>query len=170
LFVCILAGYTAQGRGIRICFEAESAQNIDEPVCIVSNNISHISGSVISIPEGAGNPPKRCEGLASYTFDLPEKGSYTLWCRTWCSGECSNSFTVKLNDTPPFLFGEDATYKSWHWVKYPVSRTSPAINLTDGKQTLTIENREAGIMVDQIILSSDKRFVPVDIEKTGISK
>jgi len=166
LFTCL----TAQGRGIRICIEAESAQSIEEPVCIVSNGISNISGSVISIPEKAGNPPERCEGAATYTLELPEAGSFTLWCRVWWEGECSNSFTVKFNDAPAFLFGENATYKTWHWVKYPVSRTSPKINLTAGRNLLRLENREDGIMVDQILLSSDTRFVPVDIEPTGTFK
>ncbi len=168
--LCILNCCTAWGRGNRICFEAESARSIEEPVCIVSNGISNISGSVISIPEKAGNPPERCEGAAEYLLELPEKGSYTLWCRVWWEGECSNSFTVKFNDAPAFLFGENATYKAWHWVKYPVSRTSPKINLNAGRNQLRIENREDGIMVDQILLSDDPRFVPVDIEPTGTFK
>lgn len=170
IVLCLFTIIFAQGRGTRICFEAENTSSIEEPVCIVSNNIKNISGSVISIPEKAGNPPERCEGMASYTFELPKKGAYTLWCRVWWAGECSNSFTVKVNDTPSILFGEDATYKAWHWVKYPISRTSPKFNLKAGKQILKIENREDGIMVDQVILSADKRFVPVDIERTGIFK
>ena len=67
-----------------------------------------------------------------------------------------------------FLFGEDATYKTWHWVKYPVSRTVKPLNLTEGKHTLTFFNREDGVRLDQILLSADKRFVPMDIEKTGV--
>lgn len=168
--ICIPGICIARGRGTRICFEAEIAKSIEEPMMLVSNGIKNISGSVISIPEKAGNPPERCEGAATYTFDLPEKGAFTLWCRVWWNGECSNSFTAKINDKPPILFGEDATYKVWHWVKYPVARTSPKIYLEAGKQSFKIENREDGIMVDQIILSSDKRFVPVDIEKTGTFK
>ncbi len=168
--ICVLSSGITQARGIKICFEAESAKGIEEPMCLVSNEVKNISGRVISIPEKAGNPPKLCKGAATYTFDLPKKGSYTLWCRTWWNGECSNSFTARINDNPPILFGEDATYKAWHWVKYPVSRTSPKINLDAGKHTLKIENREDGIMVDQIILSADKRFVPVDIEKIGTFK
>jgi len=168
--ICVLGVNYAQARGTKICFEAESAKSIEEPMCLVSNRIKNVSGAAISIPEKAGNPPKLCKGAASYTFDLRKKGSYTLWCRVWWNGECSNSFTARINDNPPILFGEDATYKTWHWVKYPVSRTSPKIKLEAGKQTLKIENREDGIMVDQIILSADKRFVPVDIEKTGTFK
>lgn len=168
--ICFLSSLSAQGKGTKICFEAESAHRIEEPMCIVSNNIGEVSGSALSIPEGAGNPPKRCEGAANYTFELETEGAYTLWCRVWWEGECSNSFTVKINDDPAILFGEDATYKVWHWVKYPVARTSAKVNLKAGKNTMRIENREDGIMVDQILFSDDKRFVPVDIEKTGTFK
>ena len=91
-----------------------------------------------------------------------------LWCRVWWNGECSNSFTVKIDDQPPFLFGEDATYKTWHWVRYPVSRTAKPIDLTAGDHSLVLLNREDGVRIDQILLSSDKRFVPVDIEKAGV--
>ena len=167
---CVLGVISVQARGTKICFEAETAKTIEKPMIVVSNGIKNVSGEVISIPEKAGNPPKLCKGAAHYNIELPKKGSYTIWCRVWWEGECSNSFTVRINDNPPILFGEDATYKAWHWVKYPVSRTSPKIKLDVGKHTLKIENREDGIMVDQIILSADKRFVPVDIEKTGIFK
>jgi len=168
--ICVSGIIDAQARGTKICFEAESAKSIEEPMCLVSNGIQNVSGSVISIPEKAGNPPKLCKGAAIYEFELPKKGSYTLWCRVWWEGECSNSFTARINDNPPILFGEDATYKAWHWVKYPVARTSPRFDLDAGRHTFKIENREDGIMVDQIIFSDDKRFVPVDIEEAGTSK
>ncbi len=167
IIVCTFGILGAQARGARICIEAEDAESIEEPMCLVSNGIGRVSGAAISIPEKAGNPPERCEGAASYTLEIPERGSYTLWCRVWWNGECSNSFTVRIDDKPPILFGENATYKSWHWVKYPIARTSPRIDLDAGKISFRIENREDGIMVDQIILSADRRFVPVDIEKTG---
>ncbi|MFA7173190.1 MAG: hypothetical protein WC340_07210 [Kiritimatiellia bacterium] len=167
---CFFYSLSAQGRGTRICLEAEGSHAIEAPMCIVSNNIGKASGCAISIPEGAGNPPERCEGAAEYTLELESKGAYTLWCRVWWADECGNSFTVKINDDPAILFGENATYKVWHWVKYPVARTSAKINLKAGKNRLRIENREDGIMVDQILFSEDKRFVPVDIEPTGIFK
>ncbi|MFO7937550.1 MAG: hypothetical protein R6V06_08095 [Kiritimatiellia bacterium] len=164
---CMLGIINIQARGIKVCFEAESAENIEKPMITLSNKIKNVSGAVISIPEKAGNPPELCKGSAQYCLELPGKGYYTLWCRVWWNGECSNSFTVRINENPPILFGEDATYKAWHWVKYPVSRTSPKIQLNAGDHSLKIENREDGIMIDQIILSADKRFVPVDIEETG---
>jgi len=157
----------AQGAGFKLCFEAESAKSTEMPMAVMTNGVPGASGVYLEIPEGAGNPPKRNEGKAVFEIDLPEDCSLTLWCRVWWEGECSNSFTIGFDDQPTFLFGEDATYKAWHWVKYPVSRTVPLIKLAKGKHTLTFFNREDGVRLDQILLSADKRFVPVDIETTG---
>ncbi len=167
----LLAGFFlacgVQAKGIRICWEAETADKIEPPVKRVTNGIGGASGAYLEIAEGAGNPPKVEAGLAGFDLEIPEDGVFTLWCRVWWEGECSNSFTVRVDDQPPFLFGEDATYKTWHWVKYPVSRTAPPLRLTRGRHTLTFLNREDGVRLDQILLSSDRRFVPADIEKAG---
>lgn len=134
---------------------------------IATNGVSGASGAYLEIPEGAGNPPKLLAGKASFEFDTPEDGQYILWCRVWWEGECSNSYTVNIDDQPGFLFGEDATFKTWHWVKYPVSRTVAPIRLVKGKHTLVFHNREDGVRLDQVLLSTDKRFVPVDKETPG---
>jgi hypothetical protein len=136
-------------------------------MAVTSNGVKGASGAYLEIPEGAGNPPKREAGKAIFSIDIPSDGHYTLWCRVWWEGECSNSFTVGFDDQPVFLFGEDATYKSWHWVKYPVSRTVAPLKLSKGPHTLTFNNREDGVRLDQVLLSADKRFVPVEIEPAG---
>lgn len=164
--IIALAG-SACASGHRVCLEAETGFGIEAPVVIASNEVAGASGAYLSIPEGAGNPPKLMAGRVSFQIDVPEDAAYTLWCRVWWEGECSNSFNVGFDDQPTFLFGEDATYKAWHWVKYPVSRTAAPIKLTKGKHTLTFHNREDGVRLDQVLLSADKRFVPVDIEKPG---
>ncbi len=169
LFSAFCAGClcVAEAAGARFCVEAEAAQRCEEPMALASNGVAGASGAYLEIPEGAGNPPKREAGLAVFAVDVPADGSYVLWCRVWWEGECSNSFTVGFDDQPAFLFGEDATYKAWHWVKYPVSRTAAPIKLTQGPHTLTFKNREDGVRLDQVLLSADKRFVPVDIEPAG---
>ena len=136
-------------------------------MAVFSNGVAGASGSYLEIPEGAGNPPKLEAGKAVFSVEVPEDGLVTLWCRVWWEGECSNSFTIGFDDQPTFLFGEDATYKAWHWVKYPVSRTVAPIKLAKGKHTLVFHNREDGVRLDQVLLSADKRFVPVDIEPAG---
>jgi hypothetical protein len=109
---------------VKICFEAETAEQLEAPMALVTNGIEGASGAYLEIPEGTGNPPKVTAGKAVFSFEVPEDGQFTLWCRVWWEGECSNSFTVTVDDQPGFLFGENATYKVWHWVKYPVSRTA----------------------------------------------
>jgi len=165
LSLCLMRD--AAAAGCRVCFEAESATGLEAPVVCVTNGIPGASHAYLEIPEGAGNPPKRNEGKATFEVEVPADGLFTLWCRVWWEGECSNSFNIGFDDQPTFLFGEDATYKAWHWVKYPVSRTAVPIRLAKGKHTLVFHNREDGVCLDQVLLSADKRFVPVDIEATG---
>ena len=56
--------------------------------------------------------------------------------------------------------GNDSTYYSWHWVKSPRS-----YNLKAGKYNLRLLNREDGIALDQILITSDKDYFPQDIEE-----
>ena len=168
-FVLLSVGVMANGMaaGHKLCFPAVTAEMVEAPMAVVSNGLAGASGPYLEIPEGAGNPPKVMTGKAVYSVEIPADAEYTLWARVWWDGECGNSFTVAFDDLPGFIFGEDATYKVWHWVKYPMSRTAKPIRLTKGKHTLTFNNREDGVCLDQILLSADKRFVPVEVEKVG---
>lgn len=164
LLCCLLVvGDFVWGAKPKICWEAESARSVEPPMKVSS--FEGASATCLEIPEGAGNPPKVMAGKAVYEVDLPAAGSYVLWCRVRWNGECSNSFTVSVDGKTPFLFGEDATYRQWHWVRYPISRTSKPLRLEAGRHTIEIRNREDGIWLDQILLSADRRFVPVDKEK-----
>ena len=164
---CAWGTCAALAAGYKVCFEAETALSCEAPMAVFSNGVAGASGTYLEIPEGAGNPPKLMAGKAVFNVEVPEDGPVTLWCRVWWEGECSNSFTIGFDDQPTFLFGEDATYKAWHWVKYPISRTVAPIQLAKGKHTLVFHNREDGVRLDQVLLSADKRFVPIDIEPAG---
>jgi|694.fasta_scaffold72671_2 hypothetical protein len=161
----------------RVTVEAESAETIEAPVVVVREaavpeGSKYVPGAAnaayLEIPQGKGNPPDNPHGLAVLTVNVPSDGDYTLWCRVWWEDECSNSFSVKINESAPFLFGENATYKTWHWMRYPVARTAKPITLKAGTNTLTVLNREDGVRLDQVILSADRRFVPVDQEPVGV--
>lgn len=163
----------------RVTVEAEAAEAVEAPMIVVREDavpegvkfVKGASGNAyLEIPEGKGNPPDNPNGKAILKVTVPADGNYTLWCRVWWEGECSNSFTVTVNDDPPFLFGEDATYKAWHWVRYPVSRTAKPLSLKAGENTLSFLNREDGVRLDQVVLSADRRFVPVDIEPVGVKE
>jgi hypothetical protein len=157
----------------RIVIEAETAAVVEPPMAIVSAaNVPpgtvFVPGAAgecyLEIPEKAGNPPTLAAGSARFDITLPADGEYILWARVWWEGECSNSFTVQIDDGAPFTFGEDATFRVWHWVRHPVGRMARPLRLSAGRHTLRFINREDGVRLDQIVLSADKRFVPVGTE------
>lgn len=153
----------------RICIEAESADNIAEPMIRVEGAAGDqdavkgaSGGAYLEIPEGRGNPPKVNAGSATFRFKLAEDADLVLWCRVWWNGECSNSFAMQVDDSVPFTFGQDGTYHAWHWVKAPPN--IKCLKLARGEHTLTVSNREDGVRLDQILLITDKKYVPVDVE------
>lgn len=163
----------------RVTVEAESATTVEPPMVLVHKDavpenvkfIAEASGDAyLEIPQGAGNPPENPNGRAVLTLEVPADGAYTLWGRVWWEDECGNSFLVQIDDNPPFLFGENATYKAWHWVRYPVARTAKPIQLKKGTHTITFLNREDGVRLDQVVLSADKRFVPIEREPVGVKE
>lgn len=167
---CVLLTAFA-GFAANVVFEAETAAETEEPMVLEKApdgaDAEHTAsgGAFLHIKEGAGNPPKLEKGFAKFTVDVPATGAYRLWARVKWEGECSNSFTVQIDDRPAFLFGEDMTFGVWHWVKHPVARMAPLLQLEKGMHTIVFRNREDGVALDQILLASDKRFVPVGIAK-----
>ena len=160
-----------------VAVEVESATNLVAPMVAVRQEIAApgtkvladaSAGAYLEVPLGAGKTPKVKAGKATLAVEVPEDGSYTLWLRAYWQGECSNSLQVQIDKGPLLLVGEDGTYNTWHWVKYPVSKLASPTRLTKGRHTLTLVHREDGIHLDQLLLTSDARFVPVGIEQTGV--
>ena len=148
-----------------VCFEAEDATELKAPVKItgVTDKIEagKVSGAkIIEIVQGAGEGSK-VGGHAKYQIELHEDGTYYFWARCWWIDSCGNSFNVKIGDKPAFTLGNDGTYKSWHWIKAKIS-----LKLPKGKYELEIGNREDGIKIDQILITNDRKLIPVDIEKS----
>lgn len=178
LFAWTAAGLACVARGANICVEAEASTTNEAPMALIradapstgSKPMSGASGNAyLEVPLGAGKTPKVKAGSAKLTVNIPDTGAYIFWLRTCWEGECSNTVLVQIDDRPPFLVGADATYHTWHWVKFPVSKmTSPPV-MTQGVHTVTILHREDGVRVDQLLLTTSTRFVPVGVEKTGVT-
>lgn len=153
----------------RVCLEAEHAESIEPPMEIVhvdadADADQAVSGNAyLQIARGKGNPPEMPHGAAEIAFSVREAGEYRLWCRVWWTDGCGNSFTVRINDGKPFSFGLNSVFRRWHWVSAPPRL--PQLKLEPGTHRLRIENREDGVRIDQILLTNDRRFVPVGIER-----
>jgi len=148
-----------------LCFEAEDAKEIKAPVKIIevkdAAETARVSqGRIIEIEQGAGEGSK-VGGSAKYKINLKEDGTYYFWARCWWVDSCGNSFGVKIGDKPEFIMGNDGTYKSWHWIKAKIT-----LKLDKGVYDLEIGNREDGIKIDQILITSDRKLIPVEIEKS----
>ena len=146
----------------KIVFEAESYKTITPTMAKVASSVaSH--GYYIQVPlhrphgEEEGAPSD--QGNALYKIHIPAEGQYRFWGRChWYDG-CGNSFFLKFDNKPMVVFGQDGTYQTWHWVK------GPKISLTKGVHTIVIQNREDGAKLDEAMLTTDMRYVPVRAER-----
>lgn len=148
-----------------VCFEAEDAKELKAPVKVVEAKAKEESAKIsgdryIEIEQGAGEG-STVGGHAKYKINLKEDGTYYFWARCWWLDSCGNSFGIKIGDNPEFIMGNDGTYKSWHWINSKVR-----LKLDKGVYDLEVVNREDGIKIDQILITSDRKLVPVEIEKS----
>ena len=169
----LLAGLAATAAGAStICFEAEDVTEVAAPMRVGNKDtvpagdreiLQKASGQAyLEVPEKAGKPPEVNTGKASIRFNVPKSDTYILWIRAWWNDECGNSVTLAIDDARPFSFGQDATYKRWHWVRSPPRIKQ--LDLDKGAHTLHIINREDGIRLDQILFINTKRYIPVGTE------
>ena len=171
LFALILATAIGAQGAQRIVMEAESAATIEAPFAVVAADVPGMvagaSGGYLEISGGKGKPPEDKEkiGKVTYAFEVEAEDAFVLWLRVYWEGECNNSFNAKFDEGPQFLIGETPTFKKWHWVKFPVARNAQPTKLAKGSHTLTLFHRQDGVRVDQILLTTDRRYVPVEKEQ-----
>jgi hypothetical protein len=154
----VMLSFSSIADDVLICFEAEDTATIKEPMKQSDLPKEASKEKIIEITQGSGEGTK-VGGNVTYRLEIPEDGSYYFWSRVWWIDSCGNSFSVKFDKGPVFIFGNDRTYKSWHWQKSRVK-----LPLKKGSHTLTISNREDGIKIDQFLLTNDKSVVPDGIE------
>ncbi|CAH1001345.1 hypothetical protein LEM8419_02246 [Neolewinella maritima] len=95
------------------------------------------------------------------TVDLPEGGRYHLFFRINAWRSASNSFWVKVDDSPwvnfaKFVGGTEMLTEGFQWVKVNDNGTDISFNLDEGVHTLTVANRESFTMIDKMVLSQTK--------------
>lgn len=175
-------------KGEKIIIELEQHIEIEKPVTVIEDPAAS-GGRCIEIKEGAGKPPETGGKVVS-RFSIAKDAEYQVWGRRWWMDACGNSFTFSLKgDNPvlyktpaspeakhaekPHIFGDDASYNpvlhlAWKWTKGNI------YTLKKGVYTITIENREDGVRLDQILLvekiESLYEYTPVGIEELNVSE
>ena len=144
-----LFGLVQAAAAATICFEAELADELDFPFGIAE--AQGASGELaLCAPEGSGSAEAMGErrSTAIYHIGVPEDGKYIAWLRVRWNGVCSNSVFFHVGDAKQQEVA-DSLMDRWHWV--PAGTWA----LKAGTTELRILNREDGIMVDQVALSTD---------------
>ncbi|MCH8218206.1 MAG: carbohydrate binding domain-containing protein [Planctomycetes bacterium] len=143
-------------------FEAESGA-ITAPMQVFSDSPTASAGQHIGTADGIGdennNPP--ADGVATYSFDVPEDGVYRLAIRVIITGG-SNSFWFRIpgmatnttNHASGWVrFNDISDGATWHWDEVHSSDDGNSVvefTLSAGTHTLEIARREDGTLLDAI--------------------
>jgi len=146
--VLLTQGLSAGVSECMLCFEAEHANKVTAPIEIWEDGACG-AGTCIGIREGAGAEQAyvKEKGRAVYGIRVPKAGRYSLWLRVRWQDVCSNSILLGLDGRPKMTI-TDGRLGAWHWAR------GPSMRMKAGSHILTLTNREDGVWVDQIILSS----------------
>jgi hypothetical protein len=140
-----------------ILLEAEAGK-IQAPMALYNDDPAASGGAYVLAPEGPNHEKMSEGGGVTLKFESPASGEYTLWVRgNWCC-DCGNSAELML-DGGELGVVEDATLGAWHWT--PLRKR---ISLSAGPHLLAVLNREDGAKVDQVLLTRDEDYRPVDVE------
>ena len=146
-------------------FEAESG-TITAPLEILTDDPAASGGQYIVVPNGTGselnNPP--ADGVATYTFTVPEDGVYRLVFLVIAPSGDDDSFWVRI----PGMVTNTANHVSgwvrfnfiqpggaWHWDEvhsWDDGNQVVEFTLTAGTHTLEVRYREDGTLLDAIAL------------------
>ena len=109
--------------------------------------------------------------------NLDKSGQLYAWGRMHfeSSGGARNSFYIQIDNGPKLTFGNNNNnFDKWHWEGNSLLPLAFG-NISSGPHTITIYGRECGetVMLDQVLLTYDKNFVPddnnVEFSKTSSS-
>jgi hypothetical protein len=146
---------------IHYVIEAEAAVAIAGTMA-VADDAEVGAGKYILIPR-APNKQDTSTGNLTFEIELPVDKDVRFWFRTKWGGSCSNSVELTVPGFTPKVIGEDGNYERWHWVKHK----GPMLPLKAGTHKIVIAERESDsdLGIDQIVITTIKNFVPVEIEE-----
>jgi hypothetical protein len=159
LFVLALAA-PVMAAGTKIVVEAESAHKVVKKMELITE--PKLSGG-----KGLWVPPERPHGEGTkytvvghgeYTIKVPKAGKFKFWGYVAALDACGNSFGVQIDNQQPAKFewtvGQQQYQWGWQELKKPFS-------LSAGEHTVKILMSEDGPKIDQWMLTSDMRRIPV---------
>lgn len=109
-------------------------------------------GEYVTITPGytsTGSVPSDTSGHITYTFNVSESGTYTMYARTICPGPDDDSFWIKMDSGSFASWNGITSSASWTWATYPST-----FYLSAGSHTLTVAYREDGTLLDKLHMTN----------------
>lgn len=158
---------------VKVVFEAEDALKLT-PIIEIKKDSRRLrrkseeyrssGGLFLEIPDHTPGKKENEGGSALYKIKVSRSAWYYIWVRVWWTDGCGNSLNYSIDGSKPSKFGEDGTYKVWHWQPIkPRGAYADKIRLKAGEHTLVLSHSEDGVRIDQIFITTDSKVVPQGI-------
>ena len=117
------------------------------------------SGQYGWVPNGWGSvkEPENSNGGVVFTFNVPAAGDYAVWARVLAPNSRDNSFFTAV-DGGALTAWHIPSSTSWKWRE--ISAVGSVVYLKAGTHTLTINQREDGTKIDQVLITGDLDYTP----------
>jgi len=111
-------------------------------------------------------------GSVTYTVNVPEAGSYVVWCRAIAPDSLHASFFVRLDGGTEDVY--DVAYgtwgPNWQWSRVngrdgtgvPLTANPRVFTIGAGNHTLKFRDRDRYTKLDRVILTKNMSFVPTE--------
>ncbi len=104
--------------------------------------------TVQSGTNSTGNEPGSSAGYITYSFNVGESGTYTLWGRIIAPTPNDDSFWIRMDNGSWYMWNGISSSSSWTW------DDCQSYNLSSGSHTLTVAYREDGTYLDKLYITN----------------
>ena len=125
----------------------------------IAHGVGASSSKLVYVPDGAGTG-----GLARYNFTAPTAGAYFVWGRALARSGTDDSFFASMDFDGETALWDTQQSTTWAWDRVSNRNVSDPVPyvLSDGNHFFDIAQREAGTMLDLLLITNDPGFTPAD--------
>ncbi len=151
--------------------EAEDGEIVGPLAKVKDNNAAF--GQYLVYPTG-----QNADASATFTFNISKAGAYRVWTRSMKTGSQPGSWSVQIDNGPKFIYDvfQGRTRSVWTWDLLSERGTGDGsvpqfdpkiINFSAVEHKLIFHARWDDTRLDQIVITADPSFEPIDKEEAG---
>lgn len=141
------------------------AEQATLPAAFTPREDDHASqGSYVEVTDRADDldrPPHA--DPAVYTFDTPRAGRHVVWARVRIRSNDHDSIWLRVDSTRWIRWNGIEQSDRWHWVQVQDADQAGrpvAFDLSAGSHQLMLSQREDGVDIDRLLVTSDWNYQP----------